>query len=205
MKRYPLIAAASFVAFFLLTACTSRPDEGASIKVNQALSHIESFEVSTDLLDANTMASGDVFVQEDPDAADQILITLLATVIIGEEDWGGVSFHIPQGWQLTKALSSYPAGASPGKDLSADIWQTADETSPWKSRLEIGNEKDQKASGGRGSVLIQLRPEEKASLSEGLSILVSVGSKIKDGLFVLGTDSATIQVDASHLSLAVAP
>lgn len=31
----------------------------------------------------------------------------VASIIVGEEDWGGIDFYIPKSWNITSVLSSY--------------------------------------------------------------------------------------------------
>ena len=192
MKKY-MIMGAIIAVLILLTACGSNKETDAAVKINQDTLQIKDFEVSTDLVDSNTVAYGNVYVRK---SDDDIIITLVASIVIGENDWGGVSFYIPQGWNISNALSSYPDGSSVKSDNNAVILSTTDTTSEWKSYVEIGHELNQTPTGGgTGTVFIELTSDENTSISDGFSLLVSVGSELKDGAPIVGTASTSIQLD----------
>lgn len=96
------------LALFSLTACSSKEEKAFK---NQNTLQIKEFEVSTDLPDANTVTQGNVYVQN---SNDDITIIVVASIEIGENDWGGVQFYFPEGWNVTRALSSYRSDEAGG-------------------------------------------------------------------------------------------
>lgn len=85
---------------------------------------------STELPDSNTVATGNVYVQN---VQGQMKATIIAAVVIGEDDWGGVSFYIPKGWNVLSVLSSYPNEDNKDKaNSNASVWNTND------SEAELG-------------------------------------------------------------------
>lgn len=145
------------------------------------------------LPDSNTVAKGNVYVQN---SHDNVRIMVVASIIIGENDWGGVSFLIPAGWNISNALSSFPNGSGNEAGNNAAIWNTADTESEWKSCVEIGRNHSRKPTGGgEGTVFLELIRDKNASASESFSLLVSVGSELKDGVPVVGTASTSVEID----------
>lgn len=121
---------------------------------------------------------------------------IVASIIIGENDWGGVSFLIPAGWNISSALSSFPNGSGNEASNYAAIWNTSDTESEWKSFVEIGrNHSQMPIGGGEGTVFLELIRDKNAAISNGFSLLVSVGSELKDGIPVVGTASTSVGID----------
>lgn len=196
MKKYFIIwiLFLLLLALFSFTAFNSEKEKNSAAMINQDLIQVKEFEVSTNLSDSSTTAKGNVYVQK---LQDQTRITIVASVVIGENDWGGISFYIPKGWTISSALSSYPDGSSSNATSNnATIWNTADTESKWKSYVEIGRSQTQApTSGGTGTVFLELTSDENPSISDNFSLLVSVGSEIKDGVPIVGTASTLVKLD----------
>lgn len=177
-----------------LAGCKAEPGQ-ADPRVNPDLVASKGFAVSTQRSSGNTIVKGNIYMQ---DYGDQVVVTVLAAVVIDQSDWGGVAFHIPKGWQLTKALSSYPDGSDVQRTQQAAIWTAADSAADWGSFVEIGRNRNQiPTSGGTGSVFLELKPDDTRQQNEICSILISVGSKVKDGTPVVGTGSTRAEVTRS--------
>ncbi|MGI6497425.1 MAG: hypothetical protein ACOX0U_01035 [Oscillospiraceae bacterium] len=176
---------------FSLAGCKEKTAKSIP-QVNQDLTENKSFAVSTQYSGENTIVKGNVYVQ---DYGDQVVVTLLAAVVITQTDWGGVAFHIPKGWHLTKALSSYPDGSDVQRTQQAAVWTAADSASDWGSFVEIGRNKNQiPTSGGTGSVVLEMQPDDIRHRDDTCTILVSVGSGIRNGIPVAGTHSTRVDV-----------
>lgn len=180
------------LVLFIFTACNG---EGKDIPttINQNVIQVKEFEVSTDLPNDNTVAKGNIYsIKNDR----SVKINILAAISIGEHDWGGVFFYIPEGWNIVSALSSFPDGSGSESSYNAAIWNTFDTESEWKSYVEIGHELNQTPiGGGTGTVSIELTSDENNLLPDGFSLLVSVGSELKDGVPVVGTSSTFVHLE----------
>ncbi len=193
MKKHTILCMLLFLSLFSLAACSSNKEKDSSTKINQNTIQIKEFEVSTELSDSNTVAKGNVYVQN---SHDNVRITIVASIIIGENDWGGVSFLIPAGWNISSALSSFPYGSGNEASNNAAIWNTADTESEWKSFVEIGqNHSQTPTGGGEGTVFLELTRDENAAISDDFSLLVSVGSELTEGVPVVGTVSTSVEID----------
>lgn len=195
MKKYYIIQLA--LVLFLLTACGINNETGDSaITVNQDIIQIKEFAISTELPDYNTVAKGNVYIQN---VQGQMKATITAAVVIGEDDWGGVSFYIPKGWNISNVLSSYPDESNKGKaDDNASVWNTKDSEAQWVSFVEIGRNPERLPSptgGGTGTVVIEVISNKDVSTPDKFSLLVSVGSEFRDGNPVVGTEQTMIEID----------
>jgi|LSQX01.3.fsa_nt_gb hypothetical protein len=198
MKKHAILWTLLFLALFSLTACSSNKGKDSYTTMNENIIQVKEFEVSTELLNSNTVAKGNVYVQN---SHDKVRITIVASIIIGENDWGGVSFYIPVGWNISSALSSFPDGSGNKASDNAAIWNTSDSESEWKSFVEIGrNHSQTPTGGGKGTVFLELTHDENTAISDGLSLLVSVGSEVKEGVPVVGTESTSIEIDFNSIN-----
>lgn len=198
MKKHTIVWMLLFLFLFSLAACSSNKGKDSLATINQNTIQVKEFEVSTELPNSNTVTKGNVYVQN---SHDNVRITIVASIIIGENDWGGVSFLIPARWNISSALSSFPNGSGNEASNNAAIWNTADTESEWKSFVEIGrNHSRTLTNGGEGTVFLELIRDENASISEKFSLLVSVGSELKDGVPVVGTVSTSVEIDAGSLN-----
>lgn len=182
------------LALFFSTSCNNDKSNDENTAINNNIVRIEEFEVSTQHSESNTTAKGTVYVRGNENSVD---VTVVAAVEIGKEDWGGVSFYIPEGWTIANVLSSYPERS----DLdtvcnNAAIWNTADAESKWKSFIEIGRDRTYiPTGGGTGTVVLDLTCEGKTGKHDSLNLLISVGSEEKDGKRIVGIASTLVEID----------
>lgn len=195
MKKYYIIQLA--LVLFLLTACGANNETGNNaMTVNQDIIQIKEFEISTELPDSNTVAKGNVYIQN---VRGQMKATIIAAVIIGEDDWGGISFYIPRGWNILEVLSSFPDERNKGKaNYNSSVWNTKDSEAQWVSFVEIGRNPERLPSstgGGTGTVVIETMSDKDVSTPDKFSLLVSVGSELRDGNPIVGVEHTTVEID----------
>ena len=89
MKKFSFICSLILLISLLLTACTKQERAAANTPVNENLLQVENFNISTNLAADNTSAMGDIYFQK---TAERITVTILASINIGANDWGGVGF-----------------------------------------------------------------------------------------------------------------
>ena len=193
MKKFSFICSLILLISLLLTACTKQERAAANTPVNENLLQVENFNISTNLAADNTSAMGDIYFQK---TAERITVTILASINIGANDWGGVGFYIPKGWDISNILSSYPDGNIPNDKIEAVIWSTEDTDSPWDSYLEIGHEYNQQPTGGgKGTVLLELVNNVNNIDVDSFALMVTVGSEMQNGIPIIGTNSLTIETE----------
>lgn len=193
MKKFSFICGLILVISPLLTACAKQEGVTVNNPVNQNLLQVENFNISTDLATDNTSAVGDIYFRK---TAERITVTILVSINIGANDWGGVAFYIPKGWDISNILSSYPDVNIPNKKSEAVIWSTEDADSPWGSYIEIGHEHNQQPTGGgKGTVLLELVNNENNIDAVSFALMVTVGSEIQNGIPSIGTNSLTIETE----------
>lgn len=191
MKKYFVIWILLLIIVFFIMACSNK-DSDTRININRDIVQIKEFEVSTNLSFSNTVVQGNAYVQN---KQDHIEIIIIASIVIGENDWGGVAFYIPKGWDITSALSSYPDVSGNEAENNARIWYTAGEEREWGNFVEIGHELNQTPTGGgTGTVLIELTSNKDNVKFNVFSFLVSVGSEMKDGIPVVGKTSTLVEI-----------
>lgn len=192
MRKYFAVWASLLLVLFVFTGCNGKVKD-VPATINQNVIQVKEFEVSTDLSDDNTVAKGNIYAIKNDNS---VKINILAAISIGDRDWGGVFFYIPEGWNIASVLSSFPDGSGNESGYNAAIWNTSDTESEWKSYVEIGHELNQTPTGGgTGTVSIELTSDKNNSLSDDFSLLVSVGSELKDGVPVVGTSSTSVQLE----------
>lgn len=197
MKKYCVVWLMFLFVLLILTACGINNKTGNNaITVNQDIAHIKEFEISTELPDSNTVAKGNVYIQN---AQGQTKATIIAAVVIREDDWGGVSFYVPKGWNISNVLSSYPDESNKGEaNNNASIWNTNDSEAEWDSFVEIGRNPERLPSptgGGTGTVVIEAISDKDVSTPDKFSLLVSVGSEFRNGNPVVGVEQTTVEID----------
>ena len=102
MKKFCFICCMLLLIALLLAGCI-QDMATTNTPINQNLLQVKNFNISTDLATDNTSAVGDIYFQK---SADHITVTILASINIGANDWAGVSFYIPKGWEISNILSS---------------------------------------------------------------------------------------------------
>lgn len=191
MRKHSVVWILLAIIIFSLTACSST---NSVTKINKDITKIKEFEVSTDLPVSNTVIQGNAYIQQ---TKYQTKIIVIASIIVGENDFAGVWIYIPNGWYVSSALSSYPddSGNVTTKDIS--IWSTGstEPTMSYWSFIQIGYERDQLSTGG-GTGTVYLELSKKNVSSNNFSMMIYVGSEINnDGEPVIGTASAVVEFD----------
>jgi len=179
------------LVFLMFNVNSGRKDY--RVEYNEGITKIEHFNISSDNTDLLTSVNGTVFYN-----GKQASAQIIASIYIDPNDWGGVAFYFPGGWQISGVKSSYPQGIQ-GEDPSdlVNILSTIqDEPDKWITRLEIARDSISatKHSGGYGTVVIDLNYiNEKPQ--HALGFAVSIGSKINNGIKIVGTDVIEINLE----------
>jgi len=181
----------ALVMLILIQPLVNRESNGRDFNVNENIIKISGFEVGSESTEVNTSAKGTIFVGGSDGSIDNVQI--VALIEIDPNDWGGVGFYIPDGWNVSNIISSYPEELNQAD--SADyvaIWSTADRELDWMTMVEVGRDRSYRAmGGGTGTVVIELLPEEQL---ETFNIMVGVGSAEKDGIRIVHPDFVEISV-----------
>ena len=192
---YILVAVAVFIlitAAVFFTGCIKEENSYDGTNVNKDVIQIKKFSVNSESSDVNTSAKGTIFVKGAGEVPENVQI--VALIAIDPDDWGGVSFDIPTGWQISGITSSYPENdsiATPADYVST--WTTADPDYEWNSRIEVGRDRGfTQTKGGTGTVVIELVPVDMAIRPDTADLLIAVGSDEKDGTRIVGTDYVEI-------------
>lgn len=172
-KAY-LIAAILMLLGMTATAC-HQPVMPSST-VNKDVLNFRDFSVSAESVDLSTSVNGTIFVRGDIEKPDDRHLQISARLEIDPNDWGGVGFSFPQGWNVTSIASDYPQG-NPAPDRYITTLSSGGEA----RMVYIGSSKmlgSDVGGGGRGSVIIDVEPASgQKDLPESLVITVGVGSK----------------------------
>lgn len=171
----------------------NKPEERLFSNVNYINS--AGFSIRADSTNQETSAKGTIFVEGKEGIADRI--SIVAAIDIDSNDWGGVSFYIPNHWKIVNVKSSYPENETrKNPSDNASIWSTTDTKSEWRTFVEIGRDRSyQPTGGGHGTVVIDLvyyGPDK--ALQKSVDFTVDVGSKTKDGIRIVGTDHVRVPV-----------
>lgn len=199
LKYIATFALIALIVFFswLLTHQDNKSDETS---VNDKITHIRSFHLSSDSTKLKTIASGTVFVKGNEGLIKDVQI--IARIEIDPADWGGVAFYIPDNWHISSILNSYPENKVQFKPTdNVSTWTTEKKDSKWNTMIEIGRNRSYKSTGGgTGTVVINIQPDNKAiSKTDVFTIGVEVGSKEEDGgIKIMGTDSVEVPVSMSR-------
>jgi hypothetical protein len=164
-----------------------------SYPVNNDLINYESFSLSAEEVGLKTATGGTIFVRGDKEKSEDRRIEISAWVEIDAADWGGVSFNIPRGWEVTHVASDYPQGNSK-PETYATVLQTESPKEKYNRIVEIGNTRHGAAApqGGKGNLIIELAPKSsKQALPENIEVLIGVGSKDD---YILNPVGETIEV-----------
>lgn len=76
------------------------------VKINEGLSNITSFSVSSESSDVNSSINGTVFFYNADEGGCHAQI--VANFEIDPNDWGGIEFYFPEGMLISNIDSSYP-------------------------------------------------------------------------------------------------
>jgi hypothetical protein len=165
--------------------------------INEDISIIQNFSVESNSTNLSTSVEGTIFVSHD-DKEIPSHIQIVAWIEIDPNDWGGVSFFIPKKWNVSNISSSYPYNEdmSIPKDNISILNAHDTKMYEWHQFIEIGrNHNYMPSEGGTGTIVIDLYPDKDSiEQTESFNITVAVGSKEKDGVKVIGTDSTSIDI-----------
>lgn len=193
-----LIVWITFVTCITLQLSSKQERSFYDATVNKKIVQVKNFNVNSDSVEMNTSVKGTVFVSGDDGKVDHIRI--VAWIEIDPDDWGGVAFYIPDKWQISNIISSYPENEA---QLPADYvstWTTGDtELYEWRRMVEVGRDRSYRSTGGgEGTVVIEIVPDEKADPPKLINLGVEVGSADNGNYKVMGTDSIEIPIPLQH-------
>lgn len=182
------------VAAILFSGCYQGKNSSNKIMTNEKIIQSSGFIVNSDSTEMNTSAKGTVFVKGVEGIPEQVQI--VALLEIDPDDWGGVVFYIPDGWQISSITSSYPENET--RKIPADYvtrWTTADPEYELNTMIEVGRDRNYiPTGGGMGTVVIDLILDENAIQPETFNIMIAVGSDEKDGTKIGGTDYISLEI-----------
>jgi len=162
------------------------------VETNEGITKIENFSISSKNTDLLTSVDGTVFYN-----GTQASAQIIASFYIDPQDWGGVAFYFPSGWQISGVKSSYPQGNQEIDPYGpVTILSTVDETVKWATSLEIARDfiSASKHSGGYGTIVIDLSYKNEQP-QNALKFAVNIGSKVKNGFKITGTDTVEINLE----------
>ncbi len=183
----------------LLVGCNNSGinNEAVDTMVNESIVQTSGFSISSDSTEMNTSAKGTVFVK----GVDGIVqhIQIIAWIEIDPNDWGGISFYVPDNWHISSIISSYPENEPQKKPEDyISIFTTADSKYKLNKMIEIGKNRDYVPTGGGiGTVAIDLILKDGKDKSETFNIVIGVGSDEKDGVKIENPDSISIEIPLS--------
>jgi hypothetical protein len=193
MKRINLKYLSVLVIIFLigLIALSCHNPTIPSPSSNNDVINYKDFFLSAEKVNLNTLTRGTIFVRGDIKKPEAVRILISAWVEIDTADWGGVSFNIPQGWEVNSIISDYPQGNSKPENYIATL-QTESPNEQYQRIIEIGCTRHGAAEpqGGEGNVLIELAPKS-SELPENFETIIGVGS---ENDYILNPVHDTIQV-----------
>ncbi len=187
----------AIMVLILLTTISCINDHSTNssdVKPNQNIIQCKGFHVSSESTDLETSVRGTIFLSgshREPDHA-----YIVAWVEIDPNDWGGVVFYIPDGWQVSNKTSSYPEGDNNNNPANyITQWNTASKEYDHDCMIEIGTNRSGTIGGGIGSVVIEIDATKQIKSSyKVFSIIVGVGCDEKDGVKIMHPDSELIEV-----------
>ncbi|WP_028612856.1 hypothetical protein [Paenibacillus harenae] len=191
-----LVAIATIIIFQLASKQVKSFHETAA---NEKIVQTKSFSINSVSTAWKTSAKGTVFVKGNEGRAEHIQI--VAMIEIDPNDWGGVAFYIPDKWYISNIVSSYPENKIQSKPADyVATWTTPDTGADWKAWIEVGRDRSYRPTGGgTGTVVIDLVPDKNAKYQpETFEFGVEVGSNIKGGKKIMGTDSIRIPISINE-------
>lgn len=179
---------------YLLTAC-STGNLGNEIRTSEVYGS-SNFAISAE--STGTTAEGSIVLYEKDDG--DLGVKLLASINIGDDDWGGVAFYLPQNIVLSDVICTYPEEIKrETKQSVVDIWRTDSGDTEYTTGIEIGRSREFIARGGKGIVIIEATLNKVAGdkdLPEGLHFAIECGGKL-DGdkvIWGIGHDEITVNI-----------
>jgi hypothetical protein len=180
MKRIFLKYLPALVIFMAisLTAVSCGNTAGTPARVNQNIIASWSFSLDASSVNLTTKASGTIFAESNDAGKNNRKVVISAHVEIDTADWGGVSFNIPKGWEVSAITSDYPQGKSDPQSYASTLY-TGSTQGEYQRVVEIGNTKHGAAEpqGGQGTVIIELQPMPgNQNPGDSMEIGIAVGS-----------------------------
>lgn len=196
-----LLIALIICSVYLVTQLLSKDDKSDQRLISN-VNYINStgFSIRSDSTNLETSAKGTVFVEGNEGIADRI--SIVAAIDIDPNDWGGVTFYLPNHWSIANVTSSYPENNQQmNPSEKASIWTTTDTKSEWQAWVEIGTERSyEPTGGGHGTVVIDLVYDgHDKSMPDSFEFTVAVGSKTVNGTRILGPDDVRVPVSLNNV------
>lgn len=195
MKNFLAIIITIVVLTTMFSGCNYTQDNNADVVTNEKLIKSKSFKISSDSTDLETSAKGAVFLKGIEGIPEHAQI--VALIEIDPEDWGGVSFYISDNWHISSITSNYPEDETENiPEHFVNILRTASTTVEWNKEIRIGADpRFIPTGGGKGTVIIELDANKEAiSTSDKFSMLIGVGSEVKDGIKIVNPDAERIEI-----------
>ncbi|MDD5038733.1 MAG: hypothetical protein PHN78_05390 [Dehalococcoidales bacterium] len=175
LKHLPILIIVSLVSL-IASSCHS-PIVLTPASNNDVISYKE-FYLSAENVSLSTKVRGTIYIKGDMEKTEDRRVQISAWMEIDSNDWGGIGFSFPQGWEITGITSDYPQGnPKPESYIGTMSRAPGDEIVTY---INIGNTKygAPDVKGGKGSIIIELAPEEKKpELPENFHVVIGIGSK----------------------------
>ncbi len=167
----------SLTAVLLVFACNNNSINTFK-NVNAELIDYQSFFITAQDIGLDSFVRGTIFVYGDVNEQKNRQVRIIGWVEVDPEDWGGVSFNISDGWQITSISSDYPQDEY-DPERYVTVLETKAETD-YPTVITIGrSENSNKIIGtGQGNILIELALSPSIiTPPDNLEIKIGVGSK----------------------------
>lgn len=190
-----------FVGILLFQAHSNKNSNYSAHAIsNENIIAIEHFKVTALKAELKTAVEGTVFAKGTAENIESLQI--VASMELDPLDWAGIAFNLPAGWIISDMNSSFSLDHAAAKDPTdydyVHIWTTAEPNEKRPTIVEIANARSTDYAplgAGHGTIVIELVPIERLDEQSSVNFSVSVGSQIRNGYRVSGTDS--IEVDIS--------
>lgn len=191
MKRFIRIIIILIIITTLISGCNQEMDYIEDVRINEKIINSKDFNVKSESTELETSVRGTIFLNGVKGAPKQAQI--VAFIEIDRDDWGGVTFYIPDKWNISSITTSYPENEKIPSDYVA-IWNTESTKYEWNTMIEIGRDRRYTSTeGGKGVIVVDLYTNEKTT-SEVFSIMVGVGYNEKDGIKIIHPDHELIEI-----------
>jgi hypothetical protein len=175
-KTLKILASLALVAALGLNpACTKTDTKLSSVNENVIASW--GFHLDASSVNLTTRTSGTIFAKSSGEKISDRKVVISARVDIDPVDWGGVSFSIPAGWEVSAVTTDYPQGSPDPQNHTSTIYTGS--VQEFQRVVEIGNTKHGAAEpqGGTGSVIIELVPmPDNKDIGDSMEIAIALGS-----------------------------
>ena len=160
------------------TSCNNNDDTQGDL-TNRGVINTQNFSLDTESVGLETQVHGSIFVIGGSEEPEDLRLRIVAWLEIDPDDFGGVSFSFPRGWEVSDIVSDYPQGAE-NPQYYVSCWQTTDTDEEWPLMMQIGHSKFDSAiaGGGQGALIFELKPDPSLQeIPESLGILAGAGSR----------------------------